>query len=325
MRHNRNRMNPDAAGLDPTDSNPANLEGRLLAFFDILGFSHRLETMHASELHALYASLIDEAQDTVFEPVKSAHPKGPKRTPNFDRARFLFDSVVLVSRDLAVGDWKRTVTDFVGACVLLMEKSFGLALPLRGCIGFGDYLEDAERGIFLSRAFANMVRAEKRQAWSGCYVLPEAEDRVMQSVLLDMASPSAVNGGAFLLRYPVPMTGSAPEEHWCLNWVYCLAKSELEAGMAFLNAEKGANTAAFVQWTNEVEPWTHELSDVYRPAVGIKVAMSACSLRVRFFDAQNESVDPPSGVTLTLSVHACAEGREIRLDVRPPMGGDVST
>ena len=42
------------------------LPQRFIAFFDILGFSERLQTMPLKELHAFYARLIDDVRETVF-------------------------------------------------------------------------------------------------------------------------------------------------------------------------------------------------------------------------------------------------------------------
>lgn len=38
---------------------PIKLENRLIGFFDILGFSHALESMGVDSLHEIYSQLVD--------------------------------------------------------------------------------------------------------------------------------------------------------------------------------------------------------------------------------------------------------------------------
>lgn len=63
------------------------LSQRLIGFFDILGFSDRLRTMDITDLHHLYAELIDDVKNTVFSSEILGTPD-KKRKANFDRANF---------------------------------------------------------------------------------------------------------------------------------------------------------------------------------------------------------------------------------------------
>src|SRR5688572_10707044 len=110
---------------------PELLRGRLIGFFDILGFSQRLQDMELSTLHQLYAELIDDVRRTVFNPQILGAPEGRTKS-NFERASFLFDSIVLVSRELLSDSGRPAIHDFLMSCSTLMEKSFAKQLPLRG-------------------------------------------------------------------------------------------------------------------------------------------------------------------------------------------------
>ena len=74
--------------------------GRLIAFLDVLGFSQRLANARLEEIHTEYAALIDEARTKVFDSKDTAG----KPQNNFAWARFVFDSLIVVSNDVSGAD-----------------------------------------------------------------------------------------------------------------------------------------------------------------------------------------------------------------------------
>lgn len=274
------------------------LSQRLIGFFDILGFSDRLRTMEITDLHHLYAKLIDDVKNTVFSSEILGTPD-KQRKANFDRANFLFDSIVLVSRDLNSEPISPAAHDFLMSCSSLMEKSFAMQLPLRGAIGFGDYLEDSERNIFLSSEFANLVRAEKAQEWSGCIVLPEANLKLLPVVFLEPDAPTHYEHRAMPIAfYEVPFKSTESlqlRRYWCVNWVYFLNPSSCEAGLGFLKSPKFENTLKFVRYIEGLPDKEQPLPDTFLPAVRVLTQGTRCGARLKFIDASGNGVDPPAG------------------------------
>lgn len=286
------------------------LAQRLIGFFDILGFSVRLRTMEMTDLHHLYADLIDDVQGTVFSP-EILGRAGKQRKSNFDRANFLFDSIVLVSRALTPEDARQAVHDFLMSCASLMEKSFTRQLPLRGAVGFGDYLEDSERNIFLSREFANLVRVEKGQEWSGCIVLPEATEKILPVLFLNPDAPKHYEHRAMVLApYEVPFKSTEKPHsgnYWCINWVYFLSPEERSAGLAFLKSPKLENTLKFVQHVESLPDEERPLPEKFLPAVRLLAQGTLSGVRIKFLDDRGNAVDPPAGVPLKIVLKAGSE------------------
>jgi hypothetical protein len=279
-------------------------------FFDILGFSDRLRTMEITVLHHLYAELIDDVRVTVFTPEILGTPD-KQRKSNFDRADLLFDSIVLVSRNLMGDGYGAAVHDFLMSCTSLMEKSFAQQLPIRGAIGFGDYLEDSTRNIFLSREFAHLVRAEKAQNWSGCLVLPEAAKQILPIVFLMPDAPTHYEHRAMpLVRYEVPFKSTdtpSSNTYWCINWVYFLDPSERAIGLAFLKTPKLENTLRFIQHIDSLPDEDRPLPENFRPAIRILGQGTRCGVRIKFLDASGHGVDPPADASLKIKLTAGSE------------------
>ena len=279
------------------------LSERLIAFFDILGFSDRLRVMPMGELHALYSELIDNVRDTIFEPIATTGELAERRT-NFDRADFMFDSIILVSRDLSDPKVRGpAVHNFVSSCSTLMEKSFARQLPLRGCVGLGDYLEDKSRNIFLSRLFADLVSAENNQEWSGCMILPNAADLITDATYLDSARVArAPHGELPILPFDVPTKSGAPSRRWCINWGYFLPESSRAIGMSFLVGAKAKNTSAFATYVDSLPSRNYLLPDRFRPAVRMLAQATRGGMRLMFKNEAGEPVDPAPGQELNIAV-----------------------
>ena len=95
-------------------------------------------------------------------------------------------------------------------------------MPLRGAIGFGDYVVEQKNDLtrlFLSTAFEDLSRAEKDQEWTGCYVLPNSE-AVIQEHLFGAPDCGHVSQSAALYRYSVPLKRGERVNAWCLNWLH---------------------------------------------------------------------------------------------------------
>jgi hypothetical protein len=138
-------------------------KNRLIGFFDILGFSARLEKDELPALHSLFLTILQNAQDKIFSPV-STTPDGTKfQEKNFFYTKILSDSIVLISHPIN----KKNVNKFILAVVQLLEAFFLAQFPLRGAITVDDILVDEENEILLGKKFPYLVKSEKKWDWSG--------------------------------------------------------------------------------------------------------------------------------------------------------------
>lgn len=290
-----------------------NLSNRLIAFFDVLGFSQRLRTMPAEVLHREYAALIDEVAHTVFRDrrrvLHADGTNGDAVVDNFAKAQFLFDSLILVSHDASQ---VQHVSDFVLACVLLMEKCFAAQYPLRGAIGRGDVVEDEDRNIFLSRVFPDLVQAEKVQSWTGCYVLSNCESFVLEALFgSSYATGSRKPEARFpLVPFEVPARVNSPDAtpgtQWCLNWPYLMGSSNLANGLAFLDAAKRPGTEKFIDHVFALPDQSQVLAPEYAPARIARVLVTRSGFRPAIL---NEFGDPaPEAGAVPFTVVPQGEG-----------------
>src|ERR1700690_1120015 len=255
--------------MTSTELSPVTFERRFIAFLDILGFSNALETRSLAELHETYGRLIDEARSRIFEQDAGS----PEKQKNFDKAQFLFDSIVLVSGVLDEAEGPVNAANFINAVCLLFEEGLTSGLPLRGCIGLGDLLDDSRRGIFLSPIFPALVKSEKEQEWSGIAVLPAAADELMLQLFGAKALPAAL-GSSPLLRYPIPVKDRAAEQAWALNWVDFIDPPKVASGLEHVIQPKRTNTKAFVDHVASLPRLEGQLGPEMAPAKRVRVQFS---------------------------------------------------
>ena len=54
---------------------------------------------------------------------------------------------------------------------------------MRGCIGIADVLVDDALGLILSSVFPDLLKSEKNQDWSGCFIAQDAAENVIKAIL----------------------------------------------------------------------------------------------------------------------------------------------
>ena len=112
-------------------------ENRLIAFFDVLGFTKLLETKDINELYKLYKKFIQEIKSEVFQPQETMEGSQETKVINFEKSIVFSDSIILISKE--INDIKH-INNFILSCISLMEKSTSNDFPLRGSIGKGDFI-----------------------------------------------------------------------------------------------------------------------------------------------------------------------------------------
>jgi hypothetical protein len=273
------------------------LENRLIAMLDVLGLANRIQTREGLErTTAKYAELIGRARGHMFSPKgMPGSPKEPK--PNFEYGQFVFDTVVLVSYPVDV----KSAYRFVFATILLMEIFFAERFPLRGSIGKGDFCVDEPVPIFLSDAFKRLRADEENQHWTGCSLLPEAEEIVLSSVL-GTAVPNDLPQSSPLHKMAIPVKKQKvqPQLRWCLNWSHFLSPTIIETGLEYMAGDlpKQENTRKYLNSLRELKDDTQILTPEFFPAKRLKVMKARSGMRTKFEDDDGNGVTPSCSFTI---------------------------
>lgn len=194
------------------------LENRIIAMLDVLGLSKRLNSKEdLIETSKIYSDLISTTKTEIFSNPNLILPNDPPRS-NFEVGEFVFDNLVLVSHPLeTIG----STSNFLHALAAIMQKFSLQEMPLRGAIGIGDYCVDPRTNVFLSNIFKHLSREESNQNWTGCVVLEDAYEKILNIIFgnFENITPNLSN---ILIRMPVPFKKNLIAERWCLNWMSTL-------------------------------------------------------------------------------------------------------
>lgn len=264
-------------------------ENRLIAFFDVLGFTKLLETKDINELYKLYKKFIQEIKSEVFQPQETMEGSQETKVINFEKSIVFSDSIILISKE--INDIKH-INNFILLCISLMEKSTSNDFPLRGSIGKGDFIYDDEDDIFLSSDFAKIYNFEGQQEWCGCTILEDTQDIVKNAIF----GMTEINNKQSLplLKYSVPLKNKKKKELMCLNFYYMQSKYEHLKLLDYLKGDntKQINTKDFFDFIETLENDAQILSEEYRPAIKLKSFGTRTSNRFQFVDENNNSIIP---------------------------------
>jgi len=274
------------------------LNNRLIAYLDVLGFANRMQVESAFEVVAQYSQFIKKADEEVFNPVDKL--KDGSKVSNFAQAKFVFDSIVLVSHP--IGD-PGNVSKFIFATILLMELGFCRRLPLRGAISLGDYLETADHAVFVSPAFKRLFSEEQKLKFSGCCLLKEAETYVLTSVFgASFQFNTPAESQHPLVLYDAPSSNhEAGTKRWFVNWVHLLTPKELSNGLSYLIEPKLKNTQEFVNHIVQLPKNSRQLIQGHAPPLYFRFMPSTTQCRIRFTDEADISTDIQQGISFELS------------------------
>lgn len=286
------------------------LENRLIAMVDVLGFSSRIRTREGMELTSTrYAELIAQAKEHMFAPKPvPGSPQPPE--PNFEYGQFVFDTLVLVSYPTD----SKAAYRFIFSTILLMERFFVEGFPLRGSIAIGDFCKNAASDIFLSNTFKRLRLDEENQQWTGCLLMPEAEEFVVSS-LLGSIVPDTLPRSSPLHRIATPRKRLAdePAKRWCLNWSHFLSPSTIQLGLQQMGGdlEKQKETTQYLELLGQIPDDTQILPPEFAPAKRMKIMKARSGMRVKFEDDNGNGVNPGCEYTIAAyesDAQPCAPG-----------------
>jgi hypothetical protein len=264
------------------------LENRLIAMLDVLGMSNKIE--NKSNLPAIlekYKDLITKAQTEIIDQQTIIGSKDDN-VSNFQIGEFVFDTIVLVSHPLN----PKNTSQFILSTIRLMEVFAKEDMPLRGAIGIGDYCVDNDTKIFLSDIFKRLNNEESMQQWTGCVLIPEAEEQIISSLI--GTKPTEANQSDVLHRLSIPTKSTSDECRWCLNWSYKLTASEVEAILQYMkdSPAKHKNTQEYIKYLKTLPDAYSMLPPEFYPAVKLKTIKTRGSASIQFVDENELPTDP---------------------------------
>ncbi len=266
------------------------LENRLIGFFDILGFSQKLEDMDIHELYEFYSELINKANKEAFSP-ETSYPDGRKDLKtNFAYSKIFSDSIIVVSNPLS----PNSVMDFIFATNQMFEMFFEKHFPLRGIINIDDVLIDEEKNIFLAKKFPSMVRAEKEYDWVGGVLTPDTYPIIFEQIFGgDIREREGwVTAENPCLFHDVPLKGGGSKAELCLNWAHFLSNSKIPQALDHLIEPKRQHTKGFIEKVRSLPHQKLSLPAEALPATQAIFMKARSGLRVRTSNQNDEAVDP---------------------------------
>ena len=160
----------------------------ILGFFDVLGFSDRLEREGLPAIAATYDDLIKRAVER--GPMRAIGLRHVSETEAVgvlfalqDLHAYFSDTILLWSEldQLLVSPFLQRCADFV--CEGLRS-----GVPVRGVIALGEAIMDRERGVYLGQPIVEAAQLERSLGWAGCTFgtsctwppfFPEADPRLV--------------------------------------------------------------------------------------------------------------------------------------------------
>ncbi|MBO6809345.1 hypothetical protein [Thalassospira sp.] len=277
---------------------------RLVALLDVLGISSKLcSPEKLEEITEAYNMAVTEARKLTDDPTPvDGSPNSPR--PAFLYSHFVFDTIILVSHDPDPHGAK----DFIFGVSLIMERLFERGMPVRGSIGHGAVYIPPDEGVVLSDQFKLLSKMELAQNWSGCAILPNAEEIVAESILGTSSSDFLANEpirGCPILPYSVPLKATVDGDislRMCVNWVYGLEDGLVDEGVNRMAPapEKQNHTQKFVQFVRGLKDEVVLLSEAQAPATRLHCIKARAGVRLLFRDDAGKAAEPSGSFTISL-------------------------
>lgn len=256
---------------------------------DVLGLANQVsEPSELEKVIERYKSLIKVAREEISEQVTVKGSIEPK-VYNFEVGEFVFDTVVLVSYPVDV----KSSCKFILAVKKLMQLFAKENMPLRGCVGLGDYISDEETNIFLSNIFKQLSAEEKEQEWSGCIFLEGVESLLVENLM--GGEPETPKSSDVIHKLHIPT--KKPNKlgsRWCVNWSFGLSDQDIESILTYMqgNKVKQTNTKQYFEDINSMADDSKTLPAEFSPAIKLKTMKTRSSMLIHFEDADCVQVRP---------------------------------
>lgn len=267
---------------------------RLVALFDILGFGSRLKTEKLSDIRRQIRRLIREIRSEAV--TTTATNLGSEDDDNLESARFVFDSVLLVSHDTADPE---NVRKFIFACITLLERGFLHGFPFRGSLTLSDVFSDEETGLLLGDQFPELRDGESMQDWTGAFIHTRAVGLVLSALCGEGDSERMMNApeASHVIHWiEIPLREFAnelrPFEAWCLNWVQMLEHDAMSKSLEYLKKvpSKHENTKRYVEYICSLPRRLMPLEIKISPGAMVKTLQCKGKFRMQPIDANGNNL-----------------------------------
>lgn len=226
----------------------------MLGFFDVLGFSKRVETEGPEQTASIYHRLIETT-------VKKEATRGLGTVSDGAGGRFL----TLFSLDVQTAYFSDTIfmwvplervfaDAFVNHCATFVCEALAMGVPVRGAIALGEAIMDRTTGTYIGMPIVEAASCEKIQEWLGVAYAPSA---TWQPFLTE------VHPNVFI-EYDIPVKPGHEDDlppvalDWTRRWEE-LYGTPATTKLAELNAaaphRKIQNAIAFAEYCAENRDW----------------------------------------------------------------------
>jgi hypothetical protein len=249
-----------------------------IAMFDFLGFKNQRKERGTEDIYQLYKrGLLPQIQHAAALKAKTikrgdSNVYAPDFGPQSIDYRIVSDSIILFAK----GDGFEQFLKIIAASHNLLCSGFaGHKAPLRGAIGYGDFICDPN-SIWLGSAIEDAYIGESKQVWSGCSLTKSCETFVKEKGyiqqhinLLDVAASQEQDSikrkniekaKKRLVEYEIPEQRNpktGPVEYtqrlgYALDWTLNVYEGAGEKGFA---ASKSNHAKTIIENTKQFESW----------------------------------------------------------------------
>lgn len=259
------------------------IEGRLVAFLDVLGFSAKLREVPLNELFDTFAKVVDDIKTKTLTQVQTDQ----EGRTNFEFSQFMSDSLILVSHPI---NDPYNVNNFIMAVSEIMQMGFKAYFPFRGAITLSDVIFDDQRNIFLANKFPDVVKFEGQQEWTGCVILDEAREAVDFGHTISEPPQNRVTDLLHLVE--VPLKNGQSRAMACVNVFFPLCFESFRDQLSYLTEPKRTNTEKHFMAIAKSGFEAENLTEEFLPATFLLVMKTRTGFRPAFLDENMRLCEP---------------------------------
>ena len=234
----------------------------MLGFFDVLGFSKRVETEGPEDTAAIYHRLIEET-------VKKEASRCLGTVSDGNGARY----ATLFSLDVQTAYFSDTIfmwvpldrilaDAFVSHCATFVCEALAMNIPVRGAIALGEAVMDRETGTYIGMPIVEAAAGEKIQEWVGvAYTHSATWPPFMAEVHPNL-----------LMEYDIPVKPGCEDDlppvalNWTRRWEELYETSPSSKLIEMNNIDphiKIQNSIAYVEHCNQNRDWHKKPSEYF--------------------------------------------------------------
>lgn len=165
-----------------------------VAYFDMLGFKRQVYLTEQNEFNNIlyiYKKVLEEID--LKKPIRE----------NLVEAKWFSDTFIFYS----LNDSEKCMTNIEYIARSFFREMFLKNIPLRGCLNYGKFYANKEKGIYFGSALIEAYELAESQDWIG-YILSEKAEDKMGIYNTQDCQPSGRDFREYYKEYDVPMKDS---------------------------------------------------------------------------------------------------------------------